>query len=420
MLSLKDVTDIITKIEAGEHRILEDYEFEDAITVLSQAYLSDRYFGFPLDFAKCKHCEFKTDAASNDKKSGFEACFKKQLGWKEDDFKAPNAFEIWDFRRWKYLTDKGKLKLNEIEDEEFGENKFKMVGFSRIDRQLIQKHKTLKKENTTHIDVTGLRDEIAKWTPPYNFIDFEASTVALPFYRGQHPYEKVVFQFSHHIYHEDGRVEHANEFINVNPGEFPNFEFIRALKVALEENTGSVFQYSPYENSTLNQVKAQLEASAEDDKESLIDFIKSLTKPPKSNDYQGETWNAEREMIDLCEVIKAFYYNPYTKGSNSIKALLPAIFKNSDLIKEKYSQPLAAINVTSKNFPNHYRWLRMINGEIEDPYKYLDKPFSDWNPDFERKSDIEEINDKLRYYVLPLLWQLEKAGDLLRLRRGCQ
>ena len=174
---------------------------------------------------------------------------------------------------------------------------------------------------------------------------------------------------------------------------FPNFEFIRALKVALEENTGSVFQYSPYENSTLNQVKAQLEASVEDDKESLIDFIKSLTKPPKSNDYQGETWNAEREMIDLCEVIKAFYYNPYTKGSNSIKALLPAIFKNSDLIKEKYSQPLAAINVTSKNFPNHYRWLRMINGEIEDPYKYLDKPFSDWNPDFERKSDIEEINN---------------------------
>ena len=393
VLSLKDVTDIITKIEAGEHRILEDYEFEDAITVLSQAYLNDRYFGFPLDFAKCKHCEFKTDAGSNDKKSGFEACFKKQLGWKEDDFKAPNAFEIWDFRRWKYLTDKGKLKLNEIEDEEFGENKFKMVGFSRINRQLIQKHKTLKKENTTHIDVTGLRDEIAKWTPPYNFIDFEASTVALPFYRGQHPYEKVVFQFSHHIYHEDGRVEHANEFINVNPGEFPNFEFIRALKVALEENTGSVFQYSPYENSTLNQVKAQLEASVEDDKESLIDFIKSLTKPPKSNDYQGETWNAEREMIDLCEVIKAFYYNPYTKGSNSIKALLPAIFKNSDLIKEKYSQPLAAINVTSKNFPNHYRWLRMINGEIEDPYKYLDKPFSDWNPDFERKSDIEEINN---------------------------
>ena len=28
--------------------------------------------------------------------------------------------------------------------------------------------------------------------------------MALPFYAGQKPYEKVVFQFSHHIYHEDG------------------------------------------------------------------------------------------------------------------------------------------------------------------------------------------------------------------------
>ena len=231
------------------------------------------------------------------------------------------------------------------------------------------------------------------WKPPYNFIDFEASTVALPFYSGQHPYEKVVFQFSHHIYHEDGRIEHANEFINVNPGEFPNFEFVRALKAALEQNTGSVFQFSPYENSTLNQVKRQLEASKEPDKDILITFIKTLTTPPKSDDYKGEIWNAERKMIDLCEVIKAYYYNPHTKGSNSIKAILPAIFKTSVFIKEKYSQPIADINMTSKNFPSDYKWLRIKDGEIEDPYKSLDKPFKDWDTDFERKSDIEEINN---------------------------
>lgn len=291
------------------------------------------------------------------------------------------------------LTDKGKLKLTEIEDEEFGDIKPKKIGMPRVERQLIQKHKSIEKDNKIYLDKEGLSREMTTWKPPYNFIDFEASTVALPFYSGQHPYEKVVFQFSHHIYHEDGRIEHANEFINVNPGEFPNFEFVRALKAALEQNTGSVFQFSPYENSTLNQVKQQLEASAEPDKEDLITFIKTLTTPPKSNDYKGEVWEAKRMMIDLCEVIKAYYYNPYTKGSNSIKAILPAIFKTSALIKEKYSQPIAEINMTSKNFPSHYKWLRIIDGKIEDPYELLDKPFKDWDTDFERKSDIEEINN---------------------------
>lgn len=414
VLSLKDVSEIITKIETGKHRILEDYEFEDAIEVLSKAYQDDRYFSYPLNFAKCKHCEFKTDANSKDKKSGFEECFQKQLNWQEEDFKANNAFEIWDFRRWKQLTEEGRLKLTEIQDEEFGENKSKEVGLSRIERQLIQKHKSIENDNSLYVDQEGLRKEMASLTSPYNFIDFEASTVALPFYKGQHPYEKVVFQFSHHIYHEDGRIEHAKEFINVNPGEFPNFKFVRALKAALELNNGSVFQFSPYENSTLNQVKRQLEASTEPDKESLINFIKTLTTPPKDKDYKGELWQPERGMIDLCEVIKAYYYNPHTRGSNSIKAILPAIFKTSEFIKEKYSQPIADINMTSENFPSDHEWLRIKDGEIEDPYKSLDKPFKDWDPDFERKSDIEEINNGGAALTAYGLTQYTDMSDLER------
>ena len=415
VLSLKDVSEIITKIEKSEHRILEDYQFEDAIEVLSKAYQDDRYFGYPLNFGKCKHCEFKTDADSEGKKSGFKECFQKQLRWQEEDFKADNAFEIWDFRRWKQLTEEGRLKLTEIKDEDFGENKPKEVGLSRIERQLIQKHKSIEKDNSVYVDQVGLRKEMTSWIPPYNFIDFEASTVALPFYKGQHPYEKVVFQFSQHIYHEDGHIEHAKEFINVNPGEFPNFEFVRALKGALEKNNGSVFQFSPYENSTLNQVKRQLEASTELDKESLINFIMTLTTPPKDKDYKGEKWKPGRGMIDLCEVIKAYYYNPHTKGSNSIKAILPAIFRTSEFIKEKYSQPILEINMTSKNFPSDHKWLRLKDEEIQDPYKSLGKLFEDWNLDFERKSDIEEINDGGAALTA---YGLTQYTDMSQLERG--
>jgi len=161
----------------------------------------------------------------------------------------------------------------------------------------------------------------------------------------------------------------------------------------LDKNEGTVFQFSPYENSTLNQIKIQLEKSAEPDKNILISFIKTLTTPPTDRNYKGQIWEPSRGMVDLCKIIKAYYYNPYTKGSNSIKAILPAIFKTSSYIKKKYSQKLGNINMTSKNFKGNHIWLTEQNGEIIDPYKILEKPFKDWNPEFQRKSTIEEIND---------------------------
>jgi len=393
VLSKVDVNSVVTKIESGEHRILEEYAFEDAIEIFAKAYQEDRYLGYDYDLRACKACEFKTDESTQDKKSGFKECFKKQLGWKEEDFEAPNAFEIWDFRGLSKLTESGQLKLEDLDDEVFGEVKTKDVGMPRVKRQILQKEKALDQDFESEVLKEELQAEINSWDFPLNFIDFEASVVALPFYKGQSPYEKVVFQFSHHIYHEDGSIEHANEYINVNPGEFPNFEFIRELKKALSQNEGSVFQFSPYENSTLNQVKVQLEQSKEPDRQELIQFIKSLTTPPKKKDFTGELWQPSRPLIDLCKVIKDFYYNPYTHGSNSIKAILPAILRSCPFIQQKYTQSLKDIEVSSLNFSSDHTWLTKENGEYTDPYKNLEKPFKDWDPEFERKSDIEDIKD---------------------------
>jgi hypothetical protein len=393
VLSQRNVTDVVADIESGKHRILEEYAFKDAIHIFAKAYQEDRYLGYDLDFSACKKCEFYTDDNTKDKKSGLQECFKKQLGWQKEDFEVPNAFEIWDFRRWKELNKLQKLKLTDIDDELFGNQKNKGSKMSRVTRQLTQKHKSIEQDNTPEIYKSELRNEIESWDFPLNFIDFEASVMALPFYEGQSPYEKVVFQFSHHIYHENGLIEHANEFINVNPGEFPNFEFIRALKSALSQNQGTIFQFSPYENSTLNQVKRQLEASQEPDKNELLDFMKSIAVPPKDKNYPGEAWEPDRPMVDLCRVIKDYYYNPLTKGSNSIKAILPAILESCPYIQKKYTQSIGQIGLTSKNFSANHVWLSMSNGNVVDPYQNLDKPFEDWDPEFERKSDIEEINN---------------------------
>lgn len=393
ILSVVDVTFLISKIELGEYRILKEYAYEDAIQLLSKAYVEDRFFDYDLQFQTCKTCEFKSNEKTTHLKDGFRECFKKKLNWDEKDFDDPTAFEIWDFRRLNQLSKSGVIKLVDVCDDEFGERKDSEIKMSRVVRQLTQKYKTLEKDDNPEIFKDSLIAEMEKWKFPLNFIDFEASTAPLPYFAGQHPYEKVVFQFSHHIYHEDGRIEHANQYINLEAGVFPNFDFVRHLKLALEQNDGTVFQYSPYENSTLNQVKVQLENSKESDKEQLISFIKTLTNPPSSQNYKGEKWKPTRGMVDLCVIIKDYYYNPFTKGSNSIKSVLPAIFKSSQFIKEKYSKNIEDINVLSKNFETTKVWLKLEDGVVLDPYKSLDKPFLEWDESFERVSEITDINN---------------------------
>ena len=69
-----------------------------------------------------------------------------------------------------------------------------------------------------------------------HFIDFETSTVALPFTEGMRPYEAVAFQYSHHLVYEgEGHIEHRGQLILDAPGFFPNFEFVHQLKIALDK-----------------------------------------------------------------------------------------------------------------------------------------------------------------------------------------
>lgn len=163
------------------------------------------------------------------------------------------------------------------------------------------------------------------------------------------PYESIAFQFSHHILHQDGSVEHANEFLCVEPGEFPNYKFARALKKALAQDSGSVFMWSHHENTILSSILRQLSEDPQppEDAEQLKEFILSITK------------GGDREMIDLCRIAEKAYFHPDTKGSNSIKKVLPAILKTSKFLKEIYSHPVygSADGIKSKNFES-FTWIQ--------------------------------------------------------------
>ena len=161
------------------------------------------------------------------------------------------------------------------------------------------------------------------WVYPLNFIDFETSAIALPYTKERKPYEQLAFQYSHHIVYEDGRIEHASEYLNTEVGAFPNFDFIRALKTSLESNNGSIFRYHNHENTILNAIYEQLLDSREIDKESLIEFIHQISHNSKNSPAK---WCGNRDMIDLCKVAKDYYYNPHTKGFKLNKKIFYLLF----------------------------------------------------------------------------------------------
>ena len=98
-------------------------------------------------------------------------------------------------------------------------------------------------------------------------------------------------------------------------------------------------------------------------------------------------------MVDLCDVIKKYYYNPYSYGSNSIKKILPAVLKSSQLVKNKYSKTISDINVSSLNFPSHHIWLKEAQGEIVSPYNALPPLYENLS-----EEEIEKNHFRIRKY----------------------
>jgi hypothetical protein len=171
-----------------------------------------------------------------------------------------------------FLTD---LDRNDLENNPTPANQGVM---SMVDRQEHQVLSSRSGRRTPIVLKEDLRNEMSQWRFPLHFIDFEGTRTALPFFKGMKPYEQVAFQFSHHLVQENGFIEHKTEWLNIERGSFPNFDFVRALKNALEGDEGTIFMYSPYENTVLNTMRDQLLASNEADQQELVNFIEQITK----------------------------------------------------------------------------------------------------------------------------------------------
>jgi len=258
------------------------------------------------------------------------------------------------------------------------------------ERQWLQIEKSRSGDRSIYVDSDNLKKEMSKWKFPLHFIDFETSAVALPFTVGRSPYEQVAFQFSHHQMEKDGTIRHKGEFIIDTPGVFPNFEFVRVLMAQLQKDKGTIFRYSHHENTILVKIYFQLIASSEVDREELCAFIETITHLKKKDSIVK--WEGARNMVDLCQVVKDFYYNPLMKGSNSIKAVLPAILGTSVFLQNKYAKPVSETGLKSLNFPSDHILVSIQDGIVQSPYDQLPKLFENWDY-YQRQELISEMED---------------------------
>lgn len=363
--------------------------FADAAKLWAKHYENDEPVAPPIG-AHCSGCQFDAPADSG-LASGFRKCWKEALGWTDADFGAGTVLDLYNCRRKQSLIDQGVFKLSQVQkddlgdfDEEAGPN-----GLSIKQRQWMQVAGLQKvdRDQGYYLDTTLVRNAMSGWRFPLHFIDFETAAVALPFHAGMRPYQSVAFQYSHHVMNANGDVRHVGQFLCSEPGVFPNYDFARALMRELDGDDGTVFMWSPHENTILNAIARQLteDNNPPDDRELLLSFLGSLTK------------GGCRAMVDLCDLAGKAYFHPDTKGSSSIKKVLPAILKGSDLLKTKYSRPIygAPGGMPSLNFasPNGFAWIDVsTDGTVSDPYGKLKSMARDMLPD---GVDVEDGDDSI-------------------------
>ncbi len=264
----------------------------------------------------CRNCEYRTEDGGE--KNGFAECWGSLASVK------PHLFELYQLRTAKGATGEpivndlvraGKASLFDIPTS--------ACGSSYGPRQIIQlKHTRAGKEWIA----PALIGKVASLKGPLHFIDFETSTVALPYHEGMRPFELVAFQWSCHTLTAPGMQPKHQEWINCEQA-YPNVEFARSLREAVG-NKGVLMTWSNHERTTLRTIADKIDdyfpAEAE-----LAAWLRGAADGGR--------------IVDMCALAKDGYFHPEMKGSLSIKYVVPAIWRNDpELRKVPWFQKYAA------------------------------------------------------------------------------
>lgn len=295
---------------AAEVRLLRD-EVHSAI-VRFASLLDEPLTTFIANYdAGCRSCEFRTDVAE---KNGFREC------WGELADASPHMLELYSIGKVKApdgrplvtaLKEAGSASLFDVPIAVL--TKKDGTTGPTGDRQRRQIEQT--RQGSAWIS-PSLSARLGAIPYPIHYIDFEASRVALPYHAGMRPYGLLAFQWSCHTVDAPGGAPRHAEWLNIESA-WPSGEFVRTLRACVG-NTGAIAVWSPFEASTLRDLREQLEARGELSPE-LATWLDGLPA----------------RMVDLHKIAQEEYYHPLMKGRTSIKVVLDALWQTDPQMREQ-------------------------------------------------------------------------------------
>ena len=196
------------------------------------------------------------------------------------------------------LYKKGILSLDDIPDD---------IKFTDKRSAFHVKHH---KSQEIKIDKLQIKEFLNTIQYPINFFDFETFQNAIPRFDQQRSYAQMPFQYSLHILHEDGRLEHK-EFLG-NEDKDPRYNLaIQMLKDITD--TGSIIAYNKgFEKGKIRDLAELFE------------------------EISGNLLALNERFIDLADPFdKKYYYHPKFNGKYSIKIVLPTLFPDDDTLDYK-------------------------------------------------------------------------------------
>ena len=151
--------------------------------------------------------------------------------------------------------------------------------------------------------------------PIYHF-DFETLNPAIPKFEGLSSYEKYPFQYSIHIEHEDGTLEHK-EFL-AEPDKDPREQIARKITEDIPKDSFVMAYNISFEKSVIKKLANQFPVYS-DHLMSLYDNFVDLQTPFKNRDY----------------------LTPEMRGKSGLKTILPILvpemdkaYKDLDMVHE--------------------------------------------------------------------------------------
>ena len=173
------------------------------------------------------------------------------------------------------------------------------------DMQKMQVECTLR--NVTRINKEGLREFLGGLSFPIYHLDFETMQSIVPPFDGTHPFQQIPFQYSLHIEHANGTLDHR-EFLGDSVHD-PRRALAEQLCRDIPENACVTAYNKIFECSRIEEMA-----------KAFPDLAEHLL-------------NIKEHIVDLLKPFQDGYcYYPSMGGGFSIKAVLPALFPDDSTL----------------------------------------------------------------------------------------